>query len=184
MLTTTAALLALAVSGHSIPHDTNDGAWMDKSGKPSPNTEFRKSVRGFGGWLLVTPDQDWAKKWNTPSAVTPHFNEADTVMMGGRIFILIFFTNPALGPDGTVRVLCDLEVEKPDKTFSVQQKDVECFKGTLPGPVQNVYLSFPIVAFVGEPGDPPGRWNVRVTLKDRNKNVVVPLRTYFVLKGG
>jgi hypothetical protein len=184
MMTTTAVLLALAVSGHSIPHSTNDGAWKDTNGKPAPNTEFRKSVKGFGGWLLVTPDQDWEEKWNTPSVVTPRFNEADTVKMGGRIFVLIFFANPALGPDGTATVLCDLEVERPNKTYSVQQKDVDCYKGPLSGPAQSVYLSFPVIGFVGEAGDPPGRWIVRVTLKDKHRGVEVPLRTHFVLKDG
>jgi len=44
-----------------------------------------------------------------------------------------------------------------------------------------MYLSEPVIAFVGDPGDPAGEWVVRVTLKDNNRKVEVPLRASFFL---
>ena len=55
--------------------------WKDQHGKPVPETEARRSLNGFGGWLLVTPDLDWREKWDTPPDTAPHFREAKSVRM-------------------------------------------------------------------------------------------------------
>src|SRR5262245_24385861 len=91
-----AALLSLAITGAPAPAAHQETFWKDERGMPVPDTRFRKSVGGFGAWLVVTSDQDWEQKWNTPAETTPQFTEARTVQKGGRIFVLLLFANPAL----------------------------------------------------------------------------------------
>src|SRR5262245_50485976 len=101
----------LTLAALTVPHSAPQGGWLDDHGRLLPDSDFRKSIRGFAGMLLVTPDEDWQEKWNTPSSVVVHFNEAHEVSRGGKLFVLIFFSNPKLAVDGMVDVTCDLEVE-------------------------------------------------------------------------
>jgi len=49
------------------------GGWVSKDGTRVPNSDNMKSINGFGGWLVVTPDKDWAQKWETPTENIPYF---------------------------------------------------------------------------------------------------------------
>jgi hypothetical protein len=155
--------------------------WLDKQGHAVADSESRKSREGFGGWILVTSDADWEAKWNTPSSTVPNFAQATTVARGKRVFVLIFFANPQLNLAGEANVTCDINVIRPDGSTSTNQSNLVCFKGVLHGNPQMTYLSVPVIAFVGDPGDPAGEWVVRVTLQDNNRKVGVPLRTSFFL---
>ena len=161
------------------PQSSAEG-WHDQNGNPAANTDDRKSVSGFGGWVIVTSDSDWKEKWETPSTTTPSFTPARNVPRGKPIFVLTFFANPQLTDEGKAQVMCDLDVIKPNGQSSTHQENVVCFKGTLKDP-RLTYLSDPVIGFVGDPGDPPGEWLVRITLKDQVRHVAVPLKTSFVL---
>lgn len=156
--------------------------WRDAQGHPAPNTDFRKSQNGFGGWLLVTSDADWLAKWDTPSETAPNFNEAKTVARGNKVFVLTFFSNPKLNDAKSADVSCDIDIVRPNGTSSIHQLDTVCFKGVLKGNPLNMYLSAPILNFVGEPDDPAGEWLVSITLKDNIRHVSLPLKTSFVLR--
>jgi Flp pilus assembly protein TadG len=158
-----------------------DRFWRDERGGFAANTEARSAVGGFGGWLVVTSDSDWQAKWETSPSTVPRFTEAKTVARGKPIFILTFFANPKLTESGAADVTCDIDVVKPDGTSSVHQVDAVCFRGELKGPATNVYLSAPILNFVGESNDPAGKWLVRVTLKDNIRHMSLPLRASFIL---
>jgi hypothetical protein len=156
--------------------------WKDENGNPVPNTEFRSAVNGFAGWLVVTPDADWQAKWETPSKTIPRFNTANTVRRDERLFVLIFFSNPKLTDKQMAEVTCDINVTRPNGTSSIHQVDAVCSRGELKGNPSNVYLSAPIIGFIGEPKDPAGKWVVGVTLKDNIRHVSVPLTTSFTLQ--
>jgi Flp pilus assembly protein TadG len=158
-----------------------DRFWRDEHGNFAPNTEARSAVAGFGGWLVVTSDSDWQSKWETSPNTVPRFTEARTVGRGKHIFILTFFANPELTEKNLADVTCDIDVVRSDGTSSVHQVDAVCFRGELKGPATNVYLSAPILNFVGESNDPVGKWLVRVTLKDNIRHKSLPLKTSFTL---
>jgi hypothetical protein len=158
-----------------------DRFWRDEHGNFVPGTEARNAVAGFGGWLVGTSDSDWQAKWETSPNTVPRFTEAKTVARGKAIFILTFFANPKLTDSGVADVTCDIDVLRPDGTSSVHQVDAVCFRGALRGPPTNVYLSAPILNFVGESNDLAGKWSVRVTLKDNVRHVSLPLKTSFTL---
>ncbi|HYA37032.1 MAG TPA: hypothetical protein VEI74_01995 [Candidatus Methylomirabilis sp.] len=138
--------------------------WRDEHGHAIPDTDARKSIGGFGGWVLVTSDADWRAKWETPSNTVPRFTEAKNVSRGNRVFVLTFFVNPRLNSAGEANVTCDIDVTRPDGTTSIHQVDAVCFKGVLKIDPHYTYLSAPVMEFVGDPGDPAGEWLVRVTL--------------------
>lgn len=173
-----AALLALIFSWGVAFADIG---WRDRDGNAVPDTKSQKSVQGFGGLLVVTPDEDWEEKWNTPPEVAPEFSGKSTVETGGKLFILTMFTNPQLDDAGAADVVLDLEVKRPDGSTSTQAKDALCFQGEFRGPPHNVYLCAAVVGFVGEPSDPRGTWSVQITIADRNRNVRIPLSTEFIL---
>ena len=157
-------------------------AWKDEQGRPLPNTDSRRSINGFGGWLLVTSDTDWRAKWEAPSTNVPRFNEANTVARGKQLFVLTFFANPQLNSAGNADVSCDIHTLRPNGTSSVDQKDAICFNGAPKENPRNMYLCAVIIGFVGDPGDPAGEWLVHITLKDNVRHVSLPLKTSFVLQ--
>ena len=141
-----------------------------------------KSKNDFAGSLLATVDEDWEKKWNTPPETKPSFNKAGAVSYGKKVFILTFFSNPLKDGQGNANVRCDLKISAPTGNVSLEKKGMVCFSGRIAGNPYNLYLSIPVIAFSGDPGDPLGTWVVEVDLRDENRNVALPLRTTFQLK--
>ena len=157
------------------------GIWRTPDGTTVPESKSRRSIGGFGAWLVVTPDQDWSQKWETPSTVTPRFNEAKEVRLGGKLTTLIFFANPLPNSVGEVHVVCDIKVVRPNGSMSVDAPNTQCMKGPLRGPPANVRLGAPVLVFVAEANDPPGIWRVEVIVRDLVRNVAVPVRTQYTL---
>jgi hypothetical protein len=93
-IVTAAILLLVSTTSADI------GFWKDEAGRAIPETEARKSKNDFAGWLLVTPDENWQAKWNTPPHTVPSFKEAREVNRGKKLFVLIFFSNPKLDSSG------------------------------------------------------------------------------------
>ena len=171
--------LALAFASSAF---AQDAGWLDDKGKPIPQSDARRSLNGFAGHVLITPDADWRAKWNTPAATVPHFNEKTTpIKLGEQVYVLIFFANPMLGADGKANLTCDLDLTRPDGTVSLHKTDVPCWQGPLPGGPQNLYIATPDISFKHDPGDMAGKWTIAVTLKDNLKKTVLPLKTVFVL---
>lgn len=156
--------------------------WRTPDGKQVPETDAMRTVQGFSGRLLITSDSDWQEKWDTPAEHTPVFNQADEVGTGGTLTLLTFLANPKVGADGMTDVACDFVMLRPDGSASTGAKDLPCFKVKLEGDPTHVYLSTTNLQFLAEPGDPPGRWTFRITLKDRLRGVEVPLSASFSLK--
>jgi hypothetical protein len=156
--------------------------WRDHRGDPAPDTEARRSKDGFGGWLVVTPDADWRARWERPSGPIPVFTEAKTVGIGENLAVLIVFANPMLDQNGNASIECDIRVTRPNGTTSVDAKKVVCFRGRIQGPPDRVFLSQPIINYVGEAKDPKGRWVVEVDLQDALRGTRVGLKSSFELR--
>jgi len=173
-----AAVLPLIV----ITASAQSSVWRDESGKPATETESMKSQNNFAGAILLTTDEDWLEKWNTPPENKPHYNKADVVPYGKKVFTMIFFSNPLLNGEGTANVKCGLKISEPSGKVSFEQQDMVCYAGKLAGNLHHLYLGGPVVAFSGDPGDPSGTWSVDVTLSDENRHVTLPLHSTFELK--
>lgn len=158
------------------------GGWVTRDGKTVPNSDAMKSINGFGGWLVVTPDSDWKEKWNTPTSTTPNFSEAKNVSYGEKLTILAFYINPMVKASGELDVVCDIKVTRPDGSYSADAKGVQCADGKLKGDPRNIRLSYAIINYIGEEKDPPGKWTVDVTLTDKVRGTAIPLQTQFNLQ--
>ena len=161
--------------------EAQDNVWVTKEGKPVPNSNSMKSINGFGGWLIVTPDADWKEKWNTSPDTAPAFRGASTVEYGGRLTILTFYSNPKADVGNTIQVICDIKLKRPDGSVTIDSKGIDCASGKLQGGARSVRLTSAVIGFVGEEGDPPGIWHVEVKLTDKNRVVTVPLEAEFTL---
>ncbi|HFD33196.1 MAG: hypothetical protein AXA67_08785 [Methylothermaceae bacteria B42] len=164
-----------------LSYAATDG-WVTRDGKPVPNSNAIKSINGFGGWLLITPEPDWEKKWNTSSETIPYFAEATEVSYGKKLTILTFFINPKTNAAGEIDVLCDIKVTRPNGSISVDAKGIKCASGKLIGNPRNIRMASAVIKYIGEEGDPPGKWNVEVTLTDKVRGTVIPLRAHFNLQ--
>ena len=170
-------LMTLALDAHA-----ETGGWVTRDGKPVPNSDAMKSINGFGGWLVVTPDQDWEEKWNTSPETIPNFSEAKDVSYGEKLTILAFYINPKINASGELGVICDIKVTRPDGSSSANAKGVKCAAGKLQGNPRNIRLTSAVIKYIGEKGDPPGEWIVEVTLTDKVRGTAIPLKTHFNLR--
>lgn len=166
----------------SVTTQAETGGWVTRDGKTVPNSDARKSINGFGGWLIVTPDSDWEAKWNTPPETIPNFSEAKNVSYGEKLTILTFYINPKTNDNGELNVLCDIIVTRPDGSSSASANGVKCAAGKLQGSPRNVRLTSAVINYIGEEGDPPGKWSVEVRLTDKVRGTSIPLKTHFNLR--
>ncbi len=155
--------------------------WITKDGKPVPNTDNMKSIKGFGGWLIVTPDKNWSEKWNTPSHTTPYFSEASTVNYGQQLTILTFYINPLKDEAGSVNISCGIKITRPNNTVSINDQNIPCVNGQFPGNPKSVYLSPVVIKYSGDAGDPAGDWLIETVLTDKNRDARVILTSKFTL---
>ncbi len=165
----------------AAPAATTPGVWLGADGAPAPDTDARKSLDGFGGWVATTSDADWRAKWEKPADGTPTFSVSRTVKRGERLAVLIFLKNPAVDAQNAANVRCDLRVTRPDGSHPVDAADVTCLQGVLVGDAMNVRIAAPVIDFVGEPADLAGTWTVDVSLRDAVRDRTLALKTTFDL---
>jgi len=156
--------------------------WRTRDGKVVPETPARKAKNGLGVWLVVTADPNWQAKWNTPSHETPNFTEAKRVSTGGKLAILTFVVNPRPDSRNVLNVVSHIEVTRPNGTTSVNAPGLPCIRGNLMGAPTNVRLCEAVIQFSADPGDPPGIWKVKVTVRDENRATEVPVESSFNLE--
>lgn len=175
---TIAMILLLAIASLAY---AGESAWLGPDRSKWSDTEFRKTKNDFAALLLVTPDTDWERKWNTPADTIPRFTEARAVRVGEKLVILTFFVNPKTDDRHNVNVVCSIKVTRPNKTLAIHEQRISCMNGELKGDPNNIRVSPAVITFVGEKTDPLGEWIVDVEVEDVNRNTRLPLRTRFTL---
>ncbi len=160
------------------PAHSESPSWQNKEGN-SP--EAMKSENGFTGSVLVVTDEDWKQKWETPPETKPKFNKAGAVGYDTKVFILIFFSNPAQDEHQSSNIHCDLKIINPTGAAILTKQDMVCFSGQVASSPSSQYLSAPVIGFTGDTSDPVGTWVVEVKLRDAVRRVELPLRTTFEL---
>ena len=167
----TCVLLTAAVAG--------DIGWRSASGDPLPDTEARKSVDGFGAWLLVTSGSESTQQGDSPQSLAlASSRQVTSVMPGDVISLPIFLLNPARD-GGTVDVTCDVVFTRPDGKPE-RSYSFKCLEGPIAAD-DGVHVVNSAIEFVGEPGDPPGAWAVDVVINDRAGSRKLSLQTTFEL---
>ena len=161
----TAVLLAFALSSVAFAADPSGGT--------------TKTVAGFTGMLIVTPDKDWVAKWNTSPEAIPYVASGSTVKKGGDLFVITMFSNPQLDASGAASIMMDIDVIRPDGVSSSHAENAVCVQGKVD--VRSLSRCLQVVEFTNEPKDPAGKWSVRIVLKDDVRKVSIPLSMEFVV---
>lgn len=179
-------LLAGVVATLALSACTTTGSrkstWLGTDGNALATVDHRKSVEGFGGWLITTPDADWKAKWSENRKSHPEFTPATVVHDDQPIYTMILISNAGIGRDGKANVTCDVRVKRPDDKADFEQIGKACFHTSQTGEPGDIFLSSAVVEFIAEPTDPRGIWTIEVSLHDRVRDVVVPLKRSFTLE--
>ena len=136
----------------------------------------------FSGSLLATTDEDWKQKWETPPAAKPSLTMAGTVPYDKKITILTFFANPKLDPQGKADVRCAYRILDPAGKVAHEQKETMCYAGAVAGVPHAIHLASTVLGFAAAADDPPGTWTIELKLRDKVRDVELPLTTKFELK--
>jgi hypothetical protein len=155
--------------------------WRTPDGRALPETPSRKARNGLGVSLVITADADWQTKLDAPSHEAPNFTVTDMVRTGGRLAILTFVVNPKPDSRNSLNVISDIQVTRPDGSYSVNAPGLRCLAGGLIGPATNVRLCEAVIQFSADPGDQNGVWKVKVTVRDVNRQTEVPVEGTFRL---
>lgn len=177
-----AFLVTTLFLGFSSASFSQSYGWKDKNNCPATDTASRRSVDGFGGMMIITPDVDWEEKWNTPSGTSPFYKKVNEAKVGETIYILSFFSNPKSNPLHVVNISCDIQIIQPDGTVAMTEKNRPCFHGVLGGAPEMIYMTNAAVGFMGEEKDPKGVWTVKLAMKDQLRTEPVMLTQSFTLK--
>lgn len=159
-----------------------NSGWRDMNGNAIPESATAKSKEGFSVTLVITPDKDWQRKWNTSPETIPYLSEAQEVEVGRELSILTFLSNPLAGGLGMTDVSCDFLVVRPDGTKSVNELNMPCFKVKLTTNPKHVYLTSAWLRYTAEPSDLRGIWKVLIKMRDNLRNVEIPLEASFLVK--
>ena len=176
------ALISIVLLAALSPPGTAKDGWRDAQGHPAAESDSSKSIDGFSGMLLVTPDKDWAEKWGTSPETVPHFASASEIVDGNTLFLLTFFAGPGRDSAGKTNVLCDFAMIRPDGSKSIEQTDAPCFQVELKEESNSVFLAPAVVGYLAEASDQRGTWTFHMTLKDKVRGVELPLKTSFLVK--
>lgn len=157
-----------------IPVD--DGfSWRDEKGSPVPDTENQKTKDGFGVELFLTDNTNFYKDWAKPE--TPKISIAKTTQIGSTVIPLVIYVNPKTDNNQSINVTCDFTIIRPDGSIAQEIPDVPCGSGEFKAPQYNLQLCQSELRWSADKGDPSGKWNFNVTVKDNNRGVEVPLTT-------
>ncbi len=140
------------------------------------------TVAGFRAFALLTDNQNWQEKWNTPPETAVQFDNIGLVHLGETAILLIFFANPMLR-NGVAEVECELKISKPDDEVE-DWHAVSCWAGGVDGPVENVRLAGLRIEVEVEPSDPSGVWIFGVGVRDVLRDVRVPLEVSLLVDNG
>lgn len=157
-----------------VPLD--DGfSWRDEKGNPVPDSENKKTKDGFGAQLLITDNLDFYEDWKKPEM--PRISVAKTMAIGEMVIPLVIYVNPKKNGDGRIDVTCDFMIVRPDGSIAQEIPNVPCGSGEFKAPQYNLQLSQSELRWSADKGDPVGEWKFKVTIKDNNRGVEIPLAT-------
>lgn len=103
-LTLLAALLPL----------TAQGAWIDPTGKPMPDTESMRSAGAFGVQIVLTANEEqFRQRWNS-SKSPPKLSTTNTVNLGASVAAMLIFHGCSPNAGGVCDVASEFILEAPD----------------------------------------------------------------------
>ncbi len=153
----------------------------DQNGKPiscSEDSSKIKWVKGFGGVLLLSSDLKVFETWDTKPEI-PVITTIDKVSRNGTLLPVVVFISPGITASGEADVTCELTIRKPDGTIYGETMNLTGWKGRYLAPPANLMLTKDRIGLHIEPADPLGTYTIDVTLRDKVRQVELPLHATF-----
>ena len=142
------------------------GQWMDpQTAKPLPDLEWRKTVGGLGGMLVLTKDyESFMKQWtSTGESRVPELHPAAGATRGESVTAMVFFSGCAEAGKNCELVV-DFKVLKPDGSTYGSIPKVAAYNAKIVKP-DVVMLSRATIKLDIEPKDPVGSYTIIATLR-------------------
>lgn len=171
-----AAILVLAGTAASAQ-------WIDPdTGKPMPDTDWRKTVEGLGGMLVLTKDYDaFIKDWlQSPETHSPNFRPASGANHGDSVTAMVFFSGCA-EPGKHCELVVDFKVLKPDGSVYGDLPNRPAYSATVPK-ANVIMLTKATVRLKIEPKDPSGQYTIQATLRQPGTNRAMTLSQYLFVE--
>jgi hypothetical protein len=165
------ALLCAVPAGGAVPPRL-DGA--TPKAQAAGVCEWHKEAKGFAATVIITPDPEWKLKWSAPAMEVPAVEQTDAVRVGGKVWAMVFLSNPQPDQTGKVDVTCDFRLVRPNGQISTH-RDLRALHGTMTAPTSCTFLSEFVLTMDAEPTDPLGEWVMELVVRDRNRGVEVPI---------
>jgi hypothetical protein len=139
----------------------------------------RKSVNGFGGYLIVVENpREFIDEWSKPE--TPNIKTATKMKRGVMFGAFVLFAGCKPDAQGICNSEVDYMIYKPDGSLYAERKSQPLWKEKSP-PAQNTQLSNAILGFRMEKHDPAGEYRVKAKVSDLNADISFELETKFRL---
>ncbi len=136
----------------------------------------------FKAFAFFVKDKDWRDKWFTPSDEVK-FDTTSTVRVGDELTFLVGFANPARNADGQIKVLCDLEITKPDGSSGGSARQIDCASPDLPVSENRIVPTYLSVAIKPGPDEPVGETLFEVTVIDAIAGQELELELTLTIEG-
>jgi hypothetical protein len=177
------AIFSLLAAGCATQPDSASRAVVMAPNHESSATadcEWSRTKDDFGATVVFTPEAIWKARRGAVAREVPPEHRADFVRVGGKVWGLIYLTNPQPDGEGSVNVTCDVRTIRPNGKVTVH-RELCALRRKAAGRGNGTYLSEFVVTMEGEDNDPLGEWVIEIVVHDRNRNVDVPIVGRFKL---
>lgn len=172
-------VLCLALIIVCVFPNTGLAGWYNMEGESVPDSLDRKSIDGFGAFLLLTDEEeDVFRRWNIPSLVFD-VNKTETIEKGKTITSLIFFSGCEEDAKGNCSIVANYKIWQPDGKLYGDIPDTEVWMNKPRPPGKTLGLTVQYIKIRIEPNDQLGKYIVDAEVTDLNKKVKLSLRSSF-----
>jgi hypothetical protein len=150
--------------------------WIDPdTKKPMPDLEWRKTVEGLGGMLIVTRDYErMMKEWTDGQTEAPSILPASGAKRGDSLTAVVFFSGCA-DPGQNCELFVDFTVLKPDGSTYGKIPNIAAFNAVVPK-ANVVMITKATMRLKIESNDPLGEYTILAKVRQPKKNRSMELK--------
>ena len=164
-----ASLLLFPLTGYPQWHE---------GGRPVEDTEWHKSIDGFGASLLVTDSpEEFIESWNQPASpeYQPKISTTNRAHRGDTVEAVVLFQGCRADGAGFCDATTDFVILRPDGSEYGALPDGELWQGKQAPPQGVLLLGVVSLVFIVEAEDPLGEYTIQAKVCDSVGEVCLDL---------